>query len=161
MNNDVVKVSVLAVLPIAQDTTAVFVGNDEKCFTIHVEPNIGRVLAMALRGEKSERPLTHDLITLVFAAFDIAVDHVVINELAAGTYYARIILKAASEVHKKIIELDARPSDSLILALQAGKPIYVEQHVWAEVEDMTEFLEKMKKALLKKKADPQGPDIKL
>ncbi len=68
----------------------------------------------------------------------------VINDLRSNTYFARLILKAENEVHKKIIELDARPSDCLAVALQAKRPIFVSREVWDEVEDASELFEKMK-----------------
>jgi hypothetical protein len=44
---------------------------------------------------------------------------------------------------RKVIELDARPSDCLAMATQQGSPIYITRAVWNEVEDMREVLEKM------------------
>ena len=46
-------------------------------------------------------------------------------------------------MQKKIIELDARPSDSIALATQQKSAIYVSQEVWDEVEDMSDILKKM------------------
>ena len=138
-----------------QHSVAIFVGNEEKTFMISVNADVGRAIAMSLRGEKSERPLTHELMAHVFSAFEIRVERVVINELRSNTYYARLILRAENEVHKKFIEIDARPSDCLALALQAKAPVYVSRDVWEEVEDMSELLEKMKESGGgKKKPDP-------
>ena len=50
-----------------------------------------------------------------------------------------------NELGKKIIELDARPSDSIVLALQQKRPIYVARAVFDAVEDMTEILERVLK----------------
>ena len=47
--------------------------------------------------------------------------------------------------HNKIIELDARPSDSIVLALQMNKPIFAAQKVLDNVEDMSEILERILK----------------
>ena len=44
---------------------------------------------------------------------------------AGNTYFARLILAARNEVHQKVIEIDARPSDCLVLAIQAKAPIFV------------------------------------
>jgi uncharacterized protein len=142
----VVPVKVIGILPTEQQGVAIFLGNEEKVFIINVDTHVGRAIAMSLSEERSERPLTHELIGLIFTAFAISVDHMVINELRSNTYYARIILKADNEVHKKIIELDARPSDCLALTLQSKRPIYVAADVWEEVEDMSELLEKMKQS---------------
>ncbi len=146
MKAQVIPVQVVAILPTEQQGVAIFLGNQEKIFVINVDSYVGRAIAMSMRDERNERPLTHELIGLIFEGFDIAVDHIVINDLRSNTYYARLILRAENEVHKKIIELDARPSDCLAIALQAKRPIFVSAEVWEEVEDMAELLEKMKQA---------------
>jgi uncharacterized protein len=149
----------MGVFPTDQQTLAIFVGNEEKCFVIHVEPGVGRAIAMSLRGQKSERPLTHELMGFIFQAFTIKVDRVVINALRSNTYYARIILRAENEIHKKVIEIDARPSDCLAIALQAKAPIYVSRAVWEEVDDRTEELERIKQALQEKQSSGDDPDF--
>jgi hypothetical protein len=50
-----------------------------------------------------------------------------------------------NELGRKIVEVDARPSDSIVLALQQKKPIYVAQKVFDTAEDMTEILERVLK----------------
>jgi bifunctional DNase/RNase len=149
VNKDVVKVEVLGVFPTDSQTHAVYVGNEDKCFVIHVEITVGRAIAMSLRGDRSERPLTHELIGLIFRAFDVKVLRVVINELRNNTYYARIILKAENEIHKLVTEIDARPSDCLAIALQGHAPMYVSQDVWEEADDRSDDLERIRKALEK------------
>jgi bifunctional DNase/RNase len=146
----------VGISPTDNQGVAILLGNAEKVFVITVDAYVGRAIAMSLRGEKNERPLTHELIQLMFEAFSISVDRVVINDLRSNTYFARLILKAENEVHKKIIEIDARPSDCLALALAAQRPILVSREVWDEVEDASELLEKMKQA--QQEEDPEPPD---
>ena len=68
----------------------------------------------------------------------------IVNDLKCGTYFARLVLSAENESQqKKIIEIDARPSDSIAMATAQRAPIYVSLDVWDEVEDMTEALRKM------------------
>ncbi len=143
--------------PTDQHTMAIFVGNDEKSFVIHVEPSVGRAIAMSMKGEHNERPLTHELVGYIFNAFEIKVERMVINALRSNTYFARLILRAQNEVHSKVIEIDARPSDCLVLTIQAKAPIFVSQDVWEETDDRTEELEKIRQALREKKGPPQGP----
>ncbi len=157
MNSEVVRVEIFGVFPTEQHTLAIFIGNDEKSFVIHVEPTVGRAIAMSMRGEHNERPLTHELIGFIFTAFDIKVERMVINDLRSNTYFARIILKAHNEVHSKVIEIDARPSDCLVLATQAKAPIFVSRDVWEETEDRSDELEKIRQALRDKKGHPPGP----
>jgi uncharacterized protein len=75
----------------------------------------------------------------------VAVERVVINDVDSGTFFARIILQMQNELGRKVIEVDARPSDSIVLALQAKKPILVAKKVLESVEDMTEILERILK----------------
>ena len=120
---------------------AVFLGNDEKVFVIYVDQGVGNAIAMFLSGEGKERPLTHDLLAHVLTALGAHVERVVINDLKNGTYFGRLIVTAENELHqKKIIELDARPSDCMAMAAQQKSPIFVSRVVWDEVEDMSQLL---------------------
>ncbi|MEC8778112.1 MAG: bifunctional nuclease domain-containing protein, partial [Verrucomicrobiota bacterium] len=71
------------------------------------------------------------------------IERVLINDVDEGTFFARIILQMENELGKKIIELDARPSDSIVLALQMKQEIHVSRKVLENVEDMTEILERI------------------
>ena len=80
----------------------------------------------------------------VLRALGARIERVIINDLQRGTYFARMILSAENEIHeRKIIELDARPSDCIAMATQQNAQIYVSREVWEEVEDMGEVLRKM------------------
>ena len=142
MKRDVVPVGIRGILP-ANSGCAIFVGNDDKVFVIHVEHNMGAIIGMFLRDTPKERPLTHDLIANVFKGFGIVVERVVITELKDTTYYARLILKEENELGTKMVEVDARPSDCLALATAHKRPIYVAASLFEQVEDMTELLERI------------------
>jgi uncharacterized protein len=143
MNKPVVPVTIKALIP-TNAGVAVFIGNEEKIFVIYVDPSVGNAINMFLNGLAKERPLTHDLIALLLAALGAKVERVIINDLKSGTYFGRLILSAENELQqRKIIELDARPSDCMALAAQQKAPIYVSREVWDEVEDMSEVLQSM------------------
>jgi bifunctional DNase/RNase len=142
VKNDAVEVQVKGVLP-TPNGCAVFVGNDAKTFVIYVDHSVGAAITMFLRNTPKERPLTHDLIANIFTGLGVRVERVVINDLKNSTYYARLILNAENELGRKIIEIDARPSDSIALAVQQKSPIYVASKVFAAVEDMSEVLKRM------------------
>ena len=142
MKNDVVPVQIRGILPV-NSGCALFVGNDEKVFVINVEPQMGQIIGMFLRDTPKERPLTHDLMQNVFKGFGIAVERVVITELKNSTYYARLILSQNNEVARKLVEIDARPSDCLALASAQKCKIYVSRPLFEQVEDMTEHLNKI------------------
>jgi len=82
-------------------------------------------IAFALEGVDVERPLTHDLIKLILDGIGATVEKIVINDLRNNTFYARIILK----VNQSLISVDARPSDSIALALRVKAPIYVVEDI--------------------------------
>jgi len=142
MKNDVVPVEIRGILP-APTGCAIFIGNDEKVFVIQVENNMGMVISMFMRDAPKERPLTHDLMALIFEGFGISVERVVVTELRSSTYYARLILKQENELGKKIVEVDARPSDCIALAVARKRPIFVARSLFDQVEDMSEMLAKM------------------
>ena len=123
---------------------AVFLGNEEKVFVIYVDQSVGAAITMFMRGTQKERPLTHDLLAHILRALGARVERVIINDLKRGTYFARLILNAENELQqKKIVEIDARPSDCIAMATQQTSPIYVSREVWEEVEDMSDVLRKM------------------
>ena len=144
MKPDVVAVAVKGLMPTANGC-AVFLGDDSKTFVIYVDHAIGNVIQLTLDGVKKERPLTHDLIGSIMLGLDTKLDHIVINDAREGTFFARIILRMENELGKKIVELDARPSDSIVLALQQKRPLFVARTVLTEAEDMTEILDRVRR----------------
>lgn len=144
MKNDVVSVQIRGILP-ANSGCALFVGNDDKVFVINVEPQMGAIIGMFLRDTPKERPLTHDLLNRVFQGFGINVERVVITELKNSTYFARLILQQQNELNtaRKIVEIDARPSDCLAIATAQKRPIYVSSSLFEQVEDMSEVLDRI------------------
>ena len=142
MKNDVVPVEIRGILP-ANSGCAIFVGNDKKVFVIQVEHNMGAIIGMFLRDTPKERPLTHDLMNSVFKGFNITVERAVITELKNSTYFARLILQQQNELGRKIVEIDARPSDCLALATAQKKPLFVATPLFEQVEDMSEVLERI------------------
>ena len=144
MKHEVVPVQIRGILP-QPSGCALFVGNDQKVFVIQVELQMGRVIGDFLRNEPKERPLTHDLINRVFQGFGISVERVVITDLKNATYFARLILQQQNELNtaRKIVELDARPSDCLAIAAAQKKPIFVSTSLFEQVEDMSEVLNRI------------------
>ncbi len=153
MQNDVVAVTIKGVMPTANGC-AVFLGNEEKTFVIYVDHSVGNAIQMTLSGVKKDRPLTHDLIGSILLGLGAQLDHIVINDAREGTFFARILLRMENELGKKIVELDARPSDSIVLALQQKRTIFVARPVFDGAEDMTEILERV----LKQQSDESGDE---
>jgi bifunctional DNase/RNase len=146
MDKQVVEVEVKSVLATSAGS-AVFLGNDEKVFVIYVDHSVGSAINMFLHGTPKPRPQTHDLFGDVLIALGAKVERIVINDFTDTVYFARLIIGAENEVQaRKIVEIDARPSDSIALAVQANAPIFVAEHVWEAVEDMSTVLKKMEES---------------
>ena len=144
MDNSVVAVSVKGVMP-TSNGCAVFLGSDEKTFVIYMDRGIGDAIQRAVNGERAERPLTHDLMVTLLDGLGAEVERVVINDVQDGTFFARLIISMENELGHKIVEIDARPSDSIVLALTTQKPLYAARQVLDAVDDMTEILAKILK----------------
>jgi uncharacterized protein len=85
-------------------------------------------IAMRLQGLAAERPLTHDLFAAALDRLGVRVERVVISELTEETYHARIHLERDGVQ----VEVDARPSDALALAVRAEVSIYAADEVLAQ-----------------------------
>jgi bifunctional DNase/RNase len=86
----------------------------------------GIAIELHLKGETFERPLTHDLLKTTLESLGASVTRVAVTELRDNTFFARIFLARENEV----LAIDARPSDSIALALKTGAPIYVSRDVF-------------------------------
>lgn len=93
-----------------------------------------QAIALELENIKPPRPMTHDLLKNFVLSFETEVKHVYINDLAEGTFYAQIVY----ERENQLIELDARPSDAIALAVRFKVPIYVNSEVLEEAGISTE-----------------------
>ncbi len=79
-------------------------------------------IAIQLTGIESQRPMTYDLLKEIIDATKATIVKVEITELKEQTFYAKIYLQSSEN---SIIEIDARPSDSIALALKMKAPIFV------------------------------------
>lgn len=109
--------------------TVVILGTDEKLFAIYTDPLVGRNLQMLLMQEAHQRPYTHDLMDSIFKGLDIRLMQVVINNVEDTIYFSRLFLEQQVGDQKQILEIDARPSDCLTLALMHNAPVYCNREV--------------------------------
>ncbi len=79
-----------------------------------------------LAGKSFERPMTHDLLNILIDVLGASVERIEITGIQSDTYFARIVLKRADDV----FYVDARPSDSIALALRAAAPLLVERELF-------------------------------
>lgn len=82
-------------------------------------------IAMAMQGHEPPRPLTHDLLKSTISDLGGIVRHIAVNDIHENTFFAKIVV----EHFKRTIEIDARPSDAIALAVRSDVPIFVETHV--------------------------------
>lgn len=145
MMPDLVRVEPIALLP-TQAGCAVFLGDGSKAIVFYIDPAVGASINASLSGQIPARPLTHDLYLLTLQAFGAKVCRAVIVNMEKEVYFARLILEAENEImERKIIELDARPSDCLALVVRCGAPFYVLRSLWDSLDDMSGVLAEMRK----------------
>ncbi len=137
---DDISVSIKGLIP-TPSGCGVFLTDGVKVIAIFVDHSVAAAITMAMHDVKKPRPLTHDLIGNVMAGFGIRLRKVLINDLKDDTYFARLFLEQENELGRSIVEIDARPSDSIALALHQRCPIAVLPDVWERAEDMTWALE--------------------
>jgi bifunctional DNase/RNase len=142
---DLVRVEPIALMPTPAGC-AVFLGDGKKAIVFYIDLAIGTSINAALAGQTPPRPLTHDLFVHALEGFGAKVARAVIHNIDEEIYYARLILEAENEImERKIVEIDARPSDCIALAVRVGAPIYVVSEVWEGLTDMSETLEEMRR----------------
>lgn len=88
-----------------------------------------QAIALALEGTAIPRPLTHDLCANLLRAAGISLNKIVVTDLIEGTFYAKLYLTSATG---EKMEIDARPSDAIALALRLKAEIFVAQKVMIE-----------------------------
>lgn len=125
----------------------------ERYLPIWIGPSEASAIATELAGVKFSRPLTHDLMKNLVRALRGELTQVVIGALKNNTYYAQVFVRYGEDV----VSIDARPSDSIALALRLNAPIYASEelldHTAEEVgeagddgydpEDLKEYLRRM------------------
>ena len=84
-----------------------------------------------VRDRKTPRPMTHDLMASLVQSLDARLERVVVSELKDNTFYARLVLRRTGQA--QTIDVDARPSDAIALAVHLDAPIFVAEGVLESV----------------------------
>ena len=116
----------------SQNYTVFILGNQERQFAIYTSPHVGKSLK-TLPDKRKKRPYTHELIHCVFSGFDIHIIQVVITDVQDSLYFASLFVEQEIAGKRRILEIDARPSDCLTLALGNNAPIYCTKKVFANI----------------------------
>lgn len=115
-------------VPPPQATTFVLLrdnrGRDLRIFVVR---DVAYAISLAVKEETPDRPYTHDLMRTMLERLGAKVERVIIDDLWQDTFYAKIYL--LREGMKELMEIDARPSDAIALALRFRAPIYVAEAV--------------------------------
>ena len=93
--------------------------------------NEASAIKLKISGFQPPRPLTHDLLHSTIESLEANIDKVIIDKLEENTFHAKLVIKTQSGETKII---DARPSDSIALAVRAQAPIFVEDDVIKQSE---------------------------
>ncbi len=131
--------------PISNSPIVILKDGEEKIFLpIWVGIFEANAIALQLENIATPRPMTHDLLRNLIETVEGRVRRVIINDLKESTFYARIEML----VGDRQVEIDARPSDAIALALRTEAPIFVEQDVLDQAQTIApdeDSEEKLKK----------------
>ena len=119
----------MGVGPEGENVPAVILTARDDYLPIFVTADQAQSIRLALSGEPFERPLTHDLLVDMVTEFGGAVDAVRIDDLADGTFYAKIDAERYDDGEPERFVFDARPSDAIALAVRVECPITVSDEI--------------------------------
>ena len=122
---------------------------------IWIGPSEGNSIAMYLNRIQLPRPMTHDLIISLLESLRIKISKVVITDLKDSTFFASIFLRWNGN---EVQEIDARPSDSIALALRASSPLFVDETVFEKCEPLLKPISKDEVEDFKKKLSDLKPE---
>lgn len=98
----------------------------ERLLTIVIGHLEVHAIRRGVNGEKPPRPMTHDLLGALLEGLDATLERVDITELREGTYYALVRVRRPDDT---VVEIDARPSDAIALAVVHDVPLFVAPEV--------------------------------
>lgn len=123
------KVDKLGIDLMTHDPVVILKDVDGKRFLpILIGPFEATAIALALEGTPVPRPLSHDLMKSIIQSLKAKVARIIIHDIQENTFYAKVVL----EVNGGVVEIDARPSDSIALALRTNAPIFVSERIILE-----------------------------
>ena len=123
MPDNLVKLSCHKIMQSTAYTLFVLEGS-QKRFGIYTEPKVGLDLEQYLSLEDPLRPKTHELLSSILRGLDANLQHVLIHKDQDSVYFAKLYLQHKNQERQTILEIDARPSDCLTLAITHNVPIF-------------------------------------
>jgi bifunctional DNase/RNase len=127
-DKDLVPVAISALVKDQRNNPVVLlkVEDSDEVLPIWIGHSEALAIELQIKGERFERPLTHDLFKTALESLGASVMKVAITELRDNTFFAKVYLQRENEVYV----IDARPSDSIALALKSSATIYVAHEVF-------------------------------
>ena len=154
--NQLVPMSIKGLMldPVSNSPIVVLKDANEKFFLpIWVGIFEANAIALQLESVTTPRPMTHDLLRNMISELDARVTRIVINDLRDSTFFAQIRVVTG----ERTLELDARPSDAIALALRTEAPIFVAQTVLDQAQTISPDGDDQDEKL-KKWFEQLGPD---
>ena len=154
---DLIPMSIKGLMldPVSNSPIVVLKDSEEKFFLpIWVGIFEANAIALQLENVTTPRPMTHDLLRNMISELDGRVTRVVINDLRDSTFFAQIRVTAG----QRTLELDARPSDAIALALRTEAPIFVTQTVLDQAQTISPDMDEGGDEKVKKLFDQLDPE---
>ncbi len=150
-----VKINGLAVDANAKSHVVILKEKDgERVLPIWIGPAEAQAIARELAGQRFQRPLTHDLLANIVEGLKAKVTRVVIAELKDNTFFAQLLIDRDGEA----VVIDARPSDSIAVALRCGADIFVNEKLLNEPGEQDEPTPEEKAQELRKFLENLDPE---
>jgi uncharacterized protein len=109
--------------------TVIVLSTDQKKFAIYTDSSIGKMLQLHLTESEKKRPMTHDLLNMILLGLNAEILKIVINDLQDTVYFAKLFIRQQLKGEMQILEIDARPSDCIALAILNETPLFCTQEV--------------------------------
>jgi uncharacterized protein len=142
------KLRALVMDPVSHMPVVVLQREDQSAFLpIWIGLCEANAIALQMEGVTSPRPMTHDLLLSLISSLDYSLEHVLIHTLEDNVFFARLHLRAEAG---GTVDIDARPSDAVALALRASAPILASLEVLRMAETTTTDDEETLRAILRR-----------
>ena len=115
----------------AQETFVMFLADEaiERAVPIGIGVAEATSILLAMEGKKFPRPLSHDLLQQILRVLDATLERIVITEIKENAFCATLCIR---NCQNELMEVDARPSDSVALGLRMGTPLYMNELIFEE-----------------------------
>ncbi|MEM0023050.1 MAG: bifunctional nuclease family protein [Thermofilaceae archaeon] len=112
---------------------------EKQILPIYIGRSEAESIARAFYGVPTQRPMTHDLIVSILGALGVRVERITIDALINNVYTATIVLLHEENSRVRRYYIDARPSDSVAIAVRTGAPIYVNRQLRKYAQSESSF----------------------